>query len=142
MTVRKDVLQCELDSLAQAALVLVDPSGAHYTNQAGGNACAHPTARGYLVPVFDDPPLDEGGPDLVHRLREAVLGAHYLTDACADRLDAVLTMSRWTSYIYVDRTRLHDSMEAWVYVQLGPSEFAGFDTRLWTEGILTWPNSD
>lgn len=134
-------------------LLIACPSGVRYTAQAGGNACRHPDIEGVYVP------LSERWPDP----QEAALDALFtgpkwrgwcdngLDEASADVIDAILAMAPQTDYLRVDRTRLHESMEAWIHVHWsGPDpgaapglsggyDFHGFKS---SSGVLVWENSD
>ena len=95
-----------------------------------------------MVPISNDPPLDGSGHGLEAQLRELLLGLAHLRPEDADAIDALLGKSRLTSFVSVDRSRLHDSTEAWVYVHLEGGEegpLTGFEG---SSGVLTWPNSD
>jgi hypothetical protein len=113
-----------------------------YTNQVGGHGCFHPEIEGVFFPLQTD----------VNRYELNTLEQHFrgswdaLNEFEANLVDTVLhRSSRDLSWISVDRSRLKDSFEAWVYVKLNPKKthmhesLIGFDDSL---GILTWPNSD
>lgn len=139
MTIEKEICLYGLD---QAALILLSEKGVMYQNQAGGNACMQPKARGILVPVTNNPPLDnlyKGSLD--YKLSSVCKNMIELTDENADQLDALLKSELHGLSIVVDRNRLQESMEAWVFVgiQDGAEDIKGFEE---SSAILTWPNSD
>jgi hypothetical protein len=64
----------------------------------------------------------------------------------ADYIDGFLVKDGYTRFLRVDRSRLEESHEAWIYVDVLAEEgdrrlalISGFSA---TKGILTWPNSD
>jgi hypothetical protein len=122
-------------------------SGVRYSNQTGGYSCWHPEVEGVYVPLFNE---------LIDQ--EAELTAYFtgpkwggwcsdgIDEETADLIDSVLQKSSYTKRITVDRSRLADSHEAWVYVLLSPSdedvdfeEIHGFPGN---QAVLTWDNSD
>jgi hypothetical protein len=155
-----------LFELEELALIVECPSGVLYTNQAGGNYCLQPETEGVLVPLGHSCNIEDKlyafftGPDAPRRRLEP---SH------ADALDIILRTPEKpyvmtpTFFLEVDRTRLADSMEAWLYVTITESPepyafdewnrneqpelpqhptrypFAGFGRR---SGVLTWANSD
>lgn len=142
-------------------LILLCSSGVAYTNQTGGLYCTHPSAEGVFMPIGTG-------------AQQAALahvfggGASSAIDAReADLIDEVLSRSDDTNILSVDRERLTDSHEAWVFVTVAPhpsryprlplvgsaetyadphspirqsfSPIFGFGGA---RGILTWPNRD
>lgn len=131
-----------LYGLEQAVLILLGPSGVVYTNQAGGGACTQPAEQGWLVPLSDDPPLDGSRPPLEIRLRQITEGATSLSAEQADALDALLAESPLTSFVSVDRRRLREASEAWVYVQITQEAEHPWSGLEADTGVMSWPNSD
>jgi hypothetical protein len=122
--------------------IVLERSGVTYTNQTCGHVCMQPEAEGILVPFNDDAPLDEPDRALHYRLARTLESAHWLTPELADQVDSVLAGSPETRGATVDRSRLRDSHEAWVYVDLRADAcdlLTGFGS---TKAVLTWPNSD
>jgi hypothetical protein len=116
-------------------------SGVHYTNQVAGYGCEHPEIEGVFVPLFDG----VGHPALY------AIGQHFrgdwhpLTKRDADILDGILHRNG-LAFLTVERTKLSESREAWVWVAIHDdidSEFGpriqGFGSQ---QGVLTWQNSD
>ena len=123
-------------------LILLRESGVIYTNQTGGHTCQQPEAEGILAPFNNSPPLDQPHLSTESQLKRVLTGAQRLTPAEADEVDEILARSRDTKCAKVDRARLTDSMEAWVYVEVnecGDHLISGFGP---CKGILTWSNSD
>jgi len=148
-----------LDDCVGTALVVTHPTGVVYVNQAGGTSFLQPHVEGALVPFGNDVALEGNtlmssqlalaaffeGPK--HRGAGATAG---LDEEDADAIDAILADVRAGSWIKVDRSRLKDSMEAWVHVKImdesGDSPWltglcGGFDPYP-RAGVLIWMNSD
>ncbi len=125
-------------------LIVLHPTGIRFSNQTGGHACRQSEEEGVFVPIDLDWPVIEAhfsGPPwqgwCSDRLDEAT------ADFLDSRFQADAEVFASTLKLRVDRERLHESMEAWVYVRFEEekSDFplvAGFGTQ----GVLTWPNSD
>jgi hypothetical protein len=128
-------------------LIILRPSGVYYSNQTGGYACLHPTVEGVFVPIR----VDEL--DLERELSEYFTGAKWQGWCCrgideetAIVIDGLLAQCDFTRGIRVDRNRLRDSHEAWVYVDYANlpetewrTEISGFGA---CKAVLTWENSD
>ena len=147
----------ELWNNVGTGVIIQYQSGVVYSNQAGGFCCLHPKLEGVFVPFCNDACLDDltlisPDPELrgyfegpKHRGTGATSG---LDSPDADFIDSVLRKFGANRYFAVDRNRLCDSMEAWVFVTVSPGDprdpaplFGGFESypRL---GVLTWSNSD
>jgi hypothetical protein len=139
MTVSRRVVLWNLEGVVA---VLLSPSGVVYTNQTCGHACMQPEAEGILIPFNNDPPLDDPNSSVCRRLSDLLQGVQWLTLELADQIDFVLAGTPETSCAKVDRTRLKDSHESWVYVDLEAEKsdlLMGFGP---VRAVLTWPNSD
>lgn len=128
-------------------LIILRASGVFYTHETGGYACDHANAQGVFAPLHRVPDDDQ----------EMMLTAHFcgpkwegwcsdgIDQATADYVDYVLSLSPETNYLKVDRTRLADSKEAWIYVDVQePSgdvlpPISGFGV---CKGVFIWRNSD
>jgi hypothetical protein len=138
-------------------LILEFPSGVIYSNQTGGTSCLHPELEGVFIPLRND---------CVQESREFLSPEHVLfayfggpkwrgTGATkgidsedADFIDQLLAKYRLAHCITTDRSRLRDSQEAWVWVQVTSDEdvpelgaFVGFAPYP-RSGVLTWQNTD
>jgi hypothetical protein len=140
-----------LYGLRQLALIIICKSGVCYSNQAGGNFCLQPWEEGILTIIFDD--LE----DILKELSEYTKNKICLSAEDADNIDKILWKYGSTRRFSVDRSRLNDSVEAWIYVDIAEREkiikecendpngvspsfdFWGFTE---TKGVLTWNNSD
>jgi hypothetical protein len=125
-----------------AAAIVLEASGVVYSNQTCGNACAQPEAEGILVPFNDASPLGQSEQAFWERLARILENAHYLTPHLADQVDAELAADPDTRCATVDRSRLKDSHESWIYIDLDGTAsglLSGFGR---SKAVLTWPNSD
>ena len=137
-------------------LIVASPSGVIYSNQAGGTACLQPELEGILIPLRNDCLLE--GNQLLSpaiALEEYFTGEkwrgtgaiHGINDEDADFIDGLLQAHRLTHCLKVDRTRLSESREAWIHVEVTSDEhteiplFSGLGPYP-RPGVLTWPNSD
>jgi len=120
-------------------IILPRSTGVFFTNQVGGHACDHPELEGLFIP------LDDG----LDRPTRQVFEHHFqgswatLTEEDAMVIDRALQKGN-LGFIRVERSKLFDSVEAWVHVILdfkSVSIFIGFDGKS-NRGILTWENSD
>src|SRR5262245_12279282 len=102
--------------LEQLALIVKRPSGVLYTNQVGGVCCLKPAEEGVLVPLGINC-------DILDKLA-AYFSLHQgrLDSSDADALDAILRTPEApfvvtpTFFLEVDRSRLGESVEAWLHV--------------------------
>ena len=91
-------------------LILLRPSGVRYSNQVGGTACFHFEEEGYYVPVA------EKAQALAQLFTSGACGEGLVASE-ADKIDEVLVTLR-LQFLKVDRSRLKNSCEAWVYVDV------------------------
>lgn len=134
------VLLYELNSLA---LIVPASTKVVYRNQTGGHASLQSEAEGYLVPF-----AGEVG-DKCERLLSHFTGPKWggwcserIDEETADEIDSVLAEMPGRDQITVDRTKLSQSCEAWVYVRIIGPLLALVEHAAPSEAILTWPNSD
>ena len=130
-----------------AGVVLSARTGVSFSNQAGGTSCLQPELEGVYVPIDDDFATVETrlldyftGPK--HRGTGATRG---LDSDDADCIDEILHTPHAPLPFEVDRNRLSDSIEAWVFVRLRRQDepipiLEGFPSG--AEAVLTWGNSD
>jgi len=136
------VKRANLSGLSQAALIIPQPSGVAYEAQVGGTWCRQEVVEGTLVPFDNEPPLDAPQLALHVQLQKLLWEVAALTDEHADAVDGLLSAHRHTASASVDRGRLAESCEAWVYVNLRDTDgslLRGFGN---CKAVLTWPNSD
>lgn len=143
--------QVSLYGLNQLALIIIGESGIIYDNQVGGNFCLQRSEEGTLAIIFDCTGL------ILEELEKYCVNKDGLNSDDADCIDKILWKYNSTCMLSVDRNRLQDSAEAWVYVDIANREnlikdleniesdmypaydFLGF---VETKGVLTWNNSD
>jgi hypothetical protein len=100
-------------------VIILFPSGVNYSNQAGGHSCLQPEAEGVFVPLHDE--ATEQEKMLYSHFTGPKWGGwcnQYIDDETADFIDNLLELSHHTKILKVDRQRLQDSYESWVYVQI------------------------
>ena len=121
-----DKQKIDLMWLMQPAIIIICKTGFVYTNQTGGYGCNHSEIEGSLMPVC-------GG--ISSELENHFCGKWNgwcndgIDEATAKFIDSLLTECSWL----VDRNKLKESQEAWIFVN---------DTVTEMRGILTWMNSD
>jgi len=140
----------EIDlSLNQAGVIIVFNSGVVYHNQTCGLTCMQRYQEGVLL-LPTDPELMVDAPvgglyrcPIAYALEQMDWNSMTGIDTQrADEIDAVLTGYGFTKKITVDRTRLSESEEAWVYVTLEPLDYGLYSGLGSCRGILVWNNSD
>jgi hypothetical protein len=133
-------------------LIIPCQSGMFITTQAGGLHCKHPSIEGIILPV----PFAQYEPfnDQLEKFKDAMeldanpgCGDIYtssdVTIEEADRTDAVFEKHQVP--LKVNRDKLNESMEAWLYVHLQEGECDADDIIkdfVGQEAILTWENCD
>jgi len=129
-------------------LIVLVKSGVIYSNQAGGLACRHPAEEGVFIPLQAFPDVDvdklECGLAKVFSEKYGDWCCNGIDEEDADYLDKVFEECNLP--LRVDRERLKDSMEAWLYVIITRDvacdvvkHLVGFKGR---RAVLTWLNSD
>lgn len=143
-----------LYSLRHIMLIIEYADGVRYQNQVGGMSCYQAEMEGVLCPLD----IDTDGITSFESLPYPQEGISY---EIADIIDAILASKPSTCFLKVDRERLNDSCEAWVYVQISSPDTDDSDrpeTMPMTSarpaysgplhgfgnvrGVLTWDNSD
>ncbi len=114
-------------------LIIDYPSGVLYSNQTGGTSCMSPSAEGVYAPLknnvdpnsykFTSPEIELFGyfEGPKHQGSGATDG---LDEEDANFIDAVLERWELSDSLKVDRERLEESHEAWVYVTILSDENA------------------
>jgi len=115
-----------LYDLKQPALIFLNEPGPLYRNQTGGVSCYQSEERGALLPV-PNYVVDS----LPRRLKNYIRLSH----EDADKIDDIWSRMQGLGNLTVDRKRLGESGEAWVYVHI---DFRGYSGP----AVLTWENSD
>ncbi|MCW1926251.1 DUF6210 family protein [Luteolibacter arcticus] len=130
-------------TMVGAGLIVPRPTGIVYTNQTDGTGCDHPELEGAFVPIsndYDHPSYEDSLECALCRIFPEGWGSPS-ADTC-DAVDRLLSGYRATTGIRVDRSRMEDSREAWLWVTITEHpdhDFLGFGE---CSAVLTWPNSD
>jgi len=144
------MLLIELWDARSLGIIVCFPTGVTYTNQTCGTFCLHPKVEGCFIPLRDtNGPTHQPKPE--DALTDHFFGPKYrgsgawkgIDQEDADVIDGVLAQNEFT-HVRVNRDRLNDSHEAWIYVTIEDDEeglFSGFGPYP-ASGVLTWPNSD
>lgn len=134
--------------LNQAGLIILGKSGVIYHNQTGGNNCMQRCEEGYLVPLADcylveESPVETYQCPIERSLRKMDWWpGRGIDEERASQIDDLLRSSGYTKGLSVDRQRMHESEEAWVYVNVQPAELAEYSGFGSCKGVLVWMNSD
>jgi hypothetical protein len=100
-------------------LIILAPSDVLYSNQAGGTCCLQPQEEGFFLPLHDESRGQEQMLlDYFRKPGAPSAAPEGLDSKTADFVDEVLFVSETTRFLKVDRMRLRDSVEAWVYVEV------------------------
>ena len=163
MTQQKPILDLRYTLGNEPGLIVLCQSGVRYNNQTGGTNCLSPIEEGVYLPLFDD--LHDQATPLASYFTDTKIyttGTVGIDEMDAEFIDSILSIGDFTKLLKVDRTRLNDSHEAWLYVDiLFKSKVSDFgfsgevstkeqiDTLLspmygfyGSKGVLTWENSD
>ncbi|MBI5927699.1 MAG: hypothetical protein HY862_00205 [Chloroflexi bacterium] len=134
-------------SLEYAGLIILYPSGVIYQNQTDGLYCWQDCEEGVFVPLFDIALPNENRETQLGLLHEELAkffsGGMQMSARIADSIDVLLQNYVPLRGIKIDRVRLYESKEAWVYVKcisLDKTDYSGFGDSF--NAVLTWPNSD
>ncbi len=120
-------------------LIIACPSGVTYTNQVGGYSCHHPELEGIFVPLRGS---------IAEKLNAYFTGPKWngrcydsIDEETAGFIDSVLRDIDLGGSLCVNREKLEESCEAWIWVKLSRNSllWLGLDEG---EGVLTWENSD
>ena len=157
-----------LYGLEQLGLILFHPSGIIYSNQTGGHSCIQSAEEGSLVILG----FYDGCPTLQTQLKQELENVCWLSEQQADAIDVFFKSHFGSLCLTIDRSRMKDSMEAWLYVDVADQpaypphahwsilnlEEQNQYTEIYphierpnsfsfygfgpSKGVLTWPNSD
>ena len=123
------------------------PSGVIYTHQTGGYQCNHPAEEGVFA-LFGRQTEEQSAKLTAYFCGPKWRGwcAEGIDRQTADFVDRVLRGSVLTNFLRVDRKRLRDSHEAWVYVDVlelpEGQDFFTIEKFGACKGVLLWENSD
>lgn len=133
----------DLIYMAQACLIVLTASGVAYWNQTNGVGCGQRAEEGVLVPLVE-PTITEKSGLLECPLFRALFDLDWkpMSEEQAKKIDTILDQFYWVGGITVDRSRLAESEEAWVYVNVDPMQFRRATRLNSTKAVLVWLNSD
>jgi hypothetical protein len=131
------------------SLLIPARTGVLYATQTGGHHCLQKSLEGVLMPLFNTyQGLNQE--ESLHRHFVTKFGGwcgeqEAIDPTTAEFVDEVLRRTPSTDWLRVDRARLAESHEAWIYVE--PIVLRETETIEWNEfsfssGVVTWPNSD
>ena len=128
----------EFDGLG---LIIEYPSRVHYTNQTGGYACRHPVQEGAFIILDNTYHL---GTRLEAHFTGEKWGGHCYDGIDVETADFVDDFLHETcsKLLKVDRSRLKECQEAWVYVIVEQDKTELPEWNIDGRGVLTWNNSD
>lgn len=132
-------------SLNSASVIISFPSGVIYENVAFGTFVLPKCEEGILAPLTDPYLLVGASAEVYYCPVEAKLRRLdwlRMTPARAAEIDDILHNEPTTRGLSVDMARFHESGEAWVYVNIEPSEAAFYSNFGSRKGVLVWANSD
>lgn len=140
-TEREGMINVSLFGLHGHCLIIPGKSGITYSNQVAGASCSQRSLEGILVPVDDwnhDGTLD--------RIESMILDEEELTEDHAGQIDSLLEDSGFHIPARVDRLKLNDSCESWIWLSLDAEAFQLIEGLSLGDGewsaVLTTENSD
>ncbi|HEX7891305.1 MAG TPA: DUF6210 family protein [Ramlibacter sp.] len=136
------MLRVNLVGLGQCGLIIPAATGVTYDTQVCGTLCRQTSMEGVLVPLDWGLPPDSKELSLDVRLERLLGEIMGLNDELADSIDAILGQRPESSFVTVDRAKLNESCEAWIYVNVREAQFGLMQGFGACKGVLTWPNSD
>lgn len=101
--------------LTQLGSIILHNSGVVYTNQTGGYSCMQPWEEGILSIIGEDNGMSE---NVLTKLAKYTLNTTCINEEDADFIDDILRNDYSTFFLTVDRSKLRNSMEAWIYVTI------------------------
>jgi len=144
------MIRVELQELNGLYVIASHPTHITYTFQCGGYICRNNEMEGFLVSLEYTEPAEEALYDYFFN-GPKYMGHCYngIDTDDADQIEEILRIKEngWaTNWIKVDRTRLNDSVESWIYIR--PEEGShipycyNYPTDPNSEMVLIWNNSD
>lgn len=140
------LIEVELQELAGVYFIVAHDTGISYSHQCGGLACIQNTLQGFLVPCFSQ------SLTISDQLQYHFFEGPKYKGRCYDGLDEDdalvldrLLTSAGLDVLSVDRKRLQESIEAWVYLKVD-SEIPCFpycyNSSPTSSVVMIWENSD
>ena len=146
-----DPLRVELPEQT-LGLIVPGPSGVIYSRQAGGHACNHPWLEGAFIPLPWRTGCSETSPGTcLHDALAAIISRRYcghcyqgIDEATAAEIDQWFQLIWGFAHIRVDRARLREAQESWIYCQVtaSPAVSPELSGAVGQTVVLTWTNSD
>ncbi len=115
-------------------IIITRKTGIVYENQCGGLSCSHLRHEGAFVPI------DSGSVDI-----DFMGEADYVSPEDADKIDVAFLENTNGLVVTVDRERIKESREAFVYVNVSTKDGEKYPLIENVEnekGVLVWLNSD
>ncbi len=135
----------DASSMGQASLIILRKSGIVYWNQTCNTACAQRGEEGVLLPLVS--PSLNSSKDIYCPLEDSLSALDWgpiqgINEERANEIDVILQQFYETKSLNVDRTKLKESEEAWIYVNIDINSFKLGTEIKSNKGILVWINSD
>lgn len=141
----------DLSDTVGLGLIISHPTGILLENQTGGHACLRPQLEGVYLPLANDYTTERVflSPEIA--LNHYFTRSRYKGDGGTTGMNqndvvaihALLQEHQLYPFITIDVTKLKESHEAWIWVQVraGSPLVKGFQNYPLT-AVLTWANSD
>ena len=145
----KNMVEIELDEVEGICFVVGHNTGVTYTHQCGGYSCFQQTHEGFLVPQKNSKELADALFDyFFNGPKYRGFCSQGIDDKDADFIDGLLNSGE-QKWIRVDRSKLKDSMEAWIYLSLEPDYPCfpyyypcSYNIDPASSIVMVWENSD
>jgi hypothetical protein len=140
-------LTASLYELSGMGIIVSHPTGIFVSNQVGGHACQHPSLEGFYLPLVmaRSPVMASLHEHFTEKWRSHCYDG--IDAETADFMDGLFEQEHCSRGLKVDRSKLDNCLEAWVYVTFDERAFAPGRGAILTPpiqglGVVTWPNSD
>lgn len=100
----------------ECALIVCHPTGVFYDAQCGGNACTHPSAEGFFLPMWDFcPELDDCEYGCAELTKSTCFDKPELREklACAIENELETFNRKYGFKLFFDRSRIDELQEGW-----------------------------
>lgn len=139
------MITVSLFGLTGHCLIIPAKSGITYSNQVAGGSCNQYSLEGILVPVdeWNHPRATHlGAEGPLDQIQQFTLDAEELTLDHAGQIDSLLEDSPFNIPARVDRSKLEDSCESWIWLTVNAERFQLVEGLKVTSAVLTTENSD
>lgn len=126
-------------------IIISYKSGVFFTNQTGGLACHHPIYEGIYTPLDLDNPISFFNDIHLADIFDAYTTKDFIiTLDDADKLDIIFSKHPNMKRFIVDRSKLKESEEAWIYVIMKHDNYQYADIQGFKEckAVIIYENSD